>query len=198
MFYELAHFLQSKFPFLWAIVEWLNSELFSLRFRKQIKDLPQLLESYHFEYSIREATENDIGLLVSFFSIQPEESFVYFKPHGFDAETMKKILRRKSYLSFIVEYDSELIGYFFLRCFFNGKCFRGKIVDFRYRGRGIAKIIGRVSMDIASKIGLRMFGTISRKNQASLHSASAANTIRVIKELPDDYLYIEFLKKECE
>ena len=56
--------------------------------------------------------------------------------------------------------------------------------------------MGKVSMDITTALGMRMYGTISPENKASLASASAVNNVRVIKELPNHYLYIEYLPKE--
>ena len=96
---------------------------------------------------------------------------------------------------FVALDGNRIVGYCFLRCFANGKAFRGKIVDYRYRNRGIAKQMGIVTTQVATVMGLRMFGTISRHNYASKHSSEAVNEIRVIRELPDDYLYIEYLSK---
>lgn len=96
----------------------------------------------------------------------------------------------------IAKKENQIVGYVFLRCFFNGKCFRGKMVDYRWRGKGIAVLLGEVSTEIASVLRLRMFGTISKKNAASLYSSQASNDIKIVEELPDDYLYIEYLPKQ--
>ena len=80
--------------------------------------------------------------------------------------------------------------------FFIGKCFSGKVVDYRWRVKGIAVLMGELSTDIASALKLRMFGTISKNNASSLHSSQASNKIRILEELPDDYLYIEYLPKK--
>jgi hypothetical protein len=89
-----------------------------------------------------------------------------------------------------------MVGYFFLRCFFLGKCFRGKIVDYRWRNQGIAKMMGRISTDIAVRLGLRIYGAISRENVTSMASSSAVNEIKIIKDLPNNYVYIEYLPKK--
>ena len=91
--------------------------------------------------------------------------------------------------------NNEIVGYFFLRCFFNGKCFRGKIVDYRWRGKGIAVLMGKISTTIAKTLRMRMFGTISKSNLPSLASSQESNEIKIIKALPNDYLYIEYLPK---
>ena len=196
MLYRIAHIIQDKLPILWELIEWVNSLLFTIRYGRKLSFISKILQSYSEDYVLQEATLEDIDYIVSFFEEQPEESFSYFKPHRFDAKTIKKLIRRRSYLFFVVKKDEKVVGYFFLRCFFTGKCFRGKIVHYQYRGRGIAKLMGKASMDIAAAFGIRMFGTISTDNRASLASASAVNDVRVIKELPNNYLYIEYLPKE--
>jgi hypothetical protein len=97
---------------------------------------------------------------------------------------------------YVVEKDDCVVGYVFLRCLFNGKCFRGKMVDVNWREKGIAVLMGHLSTEIALHLGLRMFGTISKENYASLYSSQSSNEIKVVEELPNNYLYIEYLPKK--
>ena len=95
--------------------------------------------------------------MVKFFAEQPEQSFEFFTPHAFDAKTIKKLIRRKSHLSFLILDGDKIIGYYFLRCFFIGKSFLGKMVDYRYRGRGVGKTMCMSAMDVAMALGLRSY-----------------------------------------
>lgn len=195
MLYNIAHTLQSKVPIIWEMIEGLNSFLFSLRYRSKLKAVSSIWDAYSDEFKLREATANDVMALVHFFNEQPMEAFDYFKPHQFDEYTIRKLIKRKSFLFCVVETEGTIVGYFFIRCFFIGKCFRGKIVDYRWRNKGIAKVIGQATMDYAQALGLHLFGTISKSNPTSMASAAAVNDIRIIKELPDDNLYIEYFPK---
>ena len=93
-------------------------------------------------------------------------------------------------------HDQTIVGYFFLRCFINGKCFRGKIVDKNWQGRGIAKQMGIVMTKVSQALGMRMFGSISPENYASLASAKASNEIKIHQTLDNGYYYIEVLPKQ--
>lgn len=196
MLYQLSHYIKDKLPFIWDIIEYLNEKLFQLRYGRRLQNIPDCLCNIYGDYQIKEASMEDLFLLVDFFKEQPQESFSYFQPHGFDEKSLKKLIKRKSHIMVIAKKDNQIVGYVFLRCFFNGKCFRGKIVDYRWRGKGIAVLLGEVSTEIASVLQLRMFGTISKKNAASLYSSQASNDIKIVEELPDDYLYIEYLPKQ--
>ena len=90
----------------------------------------------------------------------------------------------------------QIVGYFFLRCFANGKAFRGKMVDKDHQRRGIAKLMGVAITKVATTLGVRMFGSISPENYASLASAKASNEVKIHKTLENGYYYIEFMEKK--
>jgi hypothetical protein len=195
MLYKLAHILRDRFGFLWNIVEWLNALVFALTHRAALKKIPEILQEFSDKFTLRLAAPADAAPLAKFFAEQPEEAFKFFKPHAFDEKTLSKIIKNKAFLTFLVLDGEKIVGYFFLRCFMNGKSFRGKIVDYRYRGKGIAKLQGLAATKVASALEMRVFGTISPENYASLASSKAVNETRIIKTLENGYYYIEYLPK---
>lgn len=196
MLYKLAHFLRDKFGFLWNIIEWLNALVFAMTHRAALKKVPELLRDFSDKFTLRLAEPADAAPLATFFAEQPEEAFKFFKPHAFDEKTLLKIIKNKAFLTFLVLDGEKIVGYFFMRCFVNGKSFRGKIVDYRYRGKGIAKLQGLAATKVATLLGVRVFGTISPENYASLASSKAVNETRILKTLDNGYYYIEYLPKE--
>ena len=196
MLYKIAHIIKERFGFIWDFIEWLNAMVFSLTHRKQLKTLPQVLARCSGEFQFRLAQASDAPALVGFFANQPEEAYEFFKPHDFDAKAIKKVIANKAFQTIIVWHDQTIVGYFFLRCFVNGKCFRGKIVDKNWQGRGIAKQMGIVMTKVSQALGMRMFGSISPENYASLASAKASNEIKIHQTLDNGYYYIEFLPKQ--
>lgn len=198
MLYKLAHILQGKFRFIWNLIEYANAMVFSMTHRRRMERIPSVLEecSSSFPFRILEAKVEDVDALLQFFSEQPESAFEFFRPHSFDAATITKNIKNKAFLPFIVVDGSKVVGYFFLRCFVNGKSFRGEIVDYRYRNKGIAKKMGLVMARVASALGLRVFGSISPDNYASLASAKVANEVQIIKTLDNGYYYVEYIPKQ--
>ena len=195
MLYKLAHILRDRFGFLWNIIEWCNAFVFALTHGAALKKIPGILEECSGQYTLRLAALADAAPLATFFADQPEEAFKFFKPHAFDEKTLSKIIRNKAFLTFLVLDGEKIVGYFFLRCFVNGKSFRGKIVDYRYRGKGIAKLEGLAMTKVAVATGIRMFGTISPDNYASLASSKAVNEVKIVETLDNGYYYIEYLPK---
>lgn len=226
MLYEIAHIIKERFGFIWDMVEWCNATVFSLMKGNAMKKIPSVLKECSDKYEIRLANVADVDGLVLFFTKQPEEAFTFFKPHEFDAKAVRKVVKNKAFLTFVVlsnvdtstssaqadddtlRYDDpsinhkpstinhQVVGYFFLRCFVNGKAFRGKMVDKDHQGRGIAKLMGVAMTKVATTLGVRMFGSISPENYASLASAKASNEVKIHKTLENGYYYIEFLPKE--
>ena len=56
--------------------------------------------------------------------------------------------------------------------------------------------MGLVTTQICHDMGFRLFATISKKNVKSMAYSKAVNEVRVIKELADDYIYVEYLLKK--
>lgn len=225
MLYEIAHIIKERFGFIWDMVEWGNATVFSLMKGNTMKKIPSVLKECSDKYEIRLAEVTDVDGLVQFFAKQPEESFTFFKPHEFDAKVVKKVVKNKAFLTFVVmdkvgsnglngsnslkgseggnhsnssniSEPKQIVGYFFLRCFVNGKAFRGKMVDKDHQRRGIAKLMGVAMTKVATTLGVRMFGSISPENYASLASAKASNEVKIHKMLENGYYYIEFMEKK--
>ena len=143
MLYEIAHIIKDKFGFLWGAIEWGNASLFSFIYGKRLKEIPAILKNCGDEtFLVRETNLEDASRLAAFFKEQPEEAFDYFKPHGFDEKSISKVLRNKAFLTYVVEEGNKIVGYFFMRSFVNNKTFKGYMVDYRQRGKGIARLMG--------------------------------------------------------
>ena len=196
MLYKIAHILRDRFGFLWNLVEWGNALVFALTHKAALKKIPAILRECSGTYTLRVAELADATALATFFAEQPEEAFKFFKPHAFDEKTLSKIIRNRAFLTFLVLDGEKIVGYFFLRCFVNGKSFRGRIVDYRWRNKGIAKQMGLTMNKIIAVLKVRLFGSISPDNYASWQSTKAVNDIRIIKTLDNGYYYIEYLPKK--
>lgn len=194
--YEAAHFIKDRLKPVWNLVEWGNAQCFALRYRKGLNQISEILNRHSTDFTVRLATEADSANLAKFFEEQPEEAFKFFKPHAFDEKSLKKIIRNQAFITFLVLSGETIVGYFFLRSFVNGKSFRGKIVDHRWQGRGIAKLMGKASTDVALALPIRMFGTISPENYASMASSKAVNEVKILNTLDNGYYYIEYLPKK--
>ena len=143
-----------------------------------------------------EASIKDVSALVEFFGQQPKEAFTFFHPHGFNEKAIAHVVKNRAFLTFVVWHDKELVGYFFLRCFFNGKGYRGRMVDNRWNNKGIGKLMSLAVNHIALTLGIRMFSSISPENYASLASVKATCDMKVIKTLENGYFYIEILPQK--
>ena len=77
MLYRIAHFLRDKMPWLWELVDILNSILFSLRFKGNLKALESVVHStYENESGMKIVPMANIPTenLVQFFAKQPKEA----------------------------------------------------------------------------------------------------------------------------
>lgn len=199
MLYAIAHFLRDKMPWLWNLVDILNSWLFSMRFGSKLRKIEiENLERYGKECGMRIVPIREVPteVMVAFFDAQPEEAFTFFKPHGFDAKSIKRLQRNLAFLGYVLLDGSAIAGYCFIRSFFMGKGFRGRMVGISRRGRGLGTLMNRLMNDVGFGIGLRLFETVSKRNVASYRSAMSASDVKVIEELEDDELYLEIVNSK--
>lgn len=193
MIYEFAHFLQRHLKPVWAVVESVNTGLFRMRYGSRLKRLPDVVSAYPGVVSVSPEDATD---LAAFFSKQPEDAFAYFRPHDFDWESLESLAKNPCRLMYVVKEEGEIVGYFFLRCYFFGKNFLGKMVDAGHQGQGIGQKMCCCAMDISQTLGMRMFESISKNNPGSLGATQKVLETRIVKELDNDVLYIEDIRKK--
>ena len=186
MLYKLAHIIQHNLPFLWNAVEECNALVFGIQKSKGLRTLGDCCSN-----GIRLATEDDAEALAGFFSRQPEGSYKWFRPHAFDVQSLRRLLRLRSYVIYVQEEDGQIIGYAFLRCFCNGKCFIGKMVDYRHQGKGVCTTLCRVGMRMATRLGIRMYESINKENVGSMKASEKACEVTMVETLEDGDVLIE-------
>ena len=193
MLYKIAHILRDKLSWLWDIIERLNGLIFNLRYGKRLRNFSftTIPDGYEIE-PINKIPTSD---LITFFDNQPEDAFMYFRPHGFDAKSIRLLQRNKAFLGYVLLDNTKgtIAGYCFNRCFFHGQGFRGRMVDIDYRGKGLGTTMNKILNEVGFCIGLRLFETVSKDNVASYRSALSASNVKVVKELPNNELYLEIL-----
>lgn len=193
MLYKIAHILRDKLSWLWNIIEWMNSVVFSLRYGKRLRKF--VFTTVPEEYEIVPIRAVSTEKLVAFFSRQPVDAYTYFRPHGFDEKSIKRLQKNKAFLGYVLKdkENEEIAGYCFNRCFFHGQGFRGRMVDINSRGKGLGTAMNKILNEIGFGIGLKLFETVSKNNIASYKSALSASKVRVVEEMPNNELYLEIL-----
>lgn len=193
MLYQLAHILRDDFPLLWNAADAINGWLFAIRYGNKSEEIVrQCNEECPYQIvPLRDCLTEDI---VVFFKHQPNEAFRFFRPHGLDSRSINRLKKNRAFLAYMLKDGDVSVGYFFLRSFFWGKCFRGRMVDIAWRGKGIGTLMNRVMNRIGFGMGMRIFETVSKDNIASYKSAVAASKCRIIKEM-DNNEYIEVINE---
>lgn len=193
MLYKIAHILRDRLGWLWHIIEKMSAMLFSMRYGRILKDLAlkEIPKGYIIQTIEDVATEH----IVEFFNRQPEEAFTFFRPHGFDEKSIKRLQKNRAFLGYVLidKSNGQIAGYCFNRCFFHGVGYRGRMVDIDYRGKGLGTAMNKILNEVGFGIGLRLFETVSKDNLASYKSALSASNVKVVKEMPHNELYLEIL-----
>ena len=204
MLYKIAHVLRDKMPWIWKLTSILNSFVFLLRYGKKMGSVPPainkalLMTRQEPFYTISAVSQEDCKEMEKWLLEQPDESFIYFHPHGFKLKDLHTLAADHSFLSYLVrsKESGDIVGYFLMRSFFWGDCYRGYFVDYRWRHKGINKLMNYCATEIAEILNLKSFGTIASENAASMKSAEAVNEIKIIKILDNGDYYVQYLPKK--
>jgi len=161
------------------------------------KVLPGVFEEFTSSAVLfKRLSATDIKPLYDLIRSQPTPDLTYFKPHGFDLRSLQAQLKMPSFLMMGAFEGDKMVGYFFLRFFFNRKCFVGRLIDKDQRGKGIGLIMNKIMYETAWRMHFRCQSTISKNNAAVMKAHSKNMHMVVLKELRNDYLLVEFVKKD--
>lgn len=194
-------FIKHKLSFLWSFAEYLNGLLVSWlwggKIQRQIEICCQKANCE--EWIFRSIKESELPALNLFFSSQPDESYRYFKPHGFELNTLRRLSHNPAFRMLGAwSKEGELVGYFLIRFFANRHAFVGFIVGQEFQGRGLAQDMGRVALNICWNVGFRSFATVAAANERALKAYRRINDFAIRKELAGGYLYIEYIKDQVK
>ncbi len=189
-------YLKHHVPFIWKMVEVLNAFLFRLLYGKRIRQVSDevIARADLPGYVFRRLVKNDLPELERLLGSQPAARVAFFKPHGFCRKSLETVYANPAFLMMGVFDGSRLAGYFFLRCFWNKKCFVGRLVDAPYEGKGLGRAMNGILYPIAWQMGFRCLSTISKNNRDVMRSHAGNPAMRVVKELTGGYMLVEFVQ----
>jgi len=197
---KILIYIKHHLRFLWDIIERINGYIFYVLFKSRMEAvLPSVFnEAERSSFTFRRINLPDAEALHLLLKSQDVADLEYFSPHKFDLESIRKQCRNKSFLMMGAFDDMKIIGYFFLRFFINKKCFVGRLIDKHYRGKGIGLVMNYIMYETSWRMGFRCLSTISRNNKYVMKAHAKNQSIRILKELNNDYLLVEFVRDTKE
>ena len=188
-------FIKHRIPWLWGVVDRVNASLYKVLHRQRMSAEAQCaFAEFRLEgFDFRSLLPGDLDALKNLLERQGEERLRFFRPHDFDRSSLGKMCRNPSFLMFGVFRGQAIVGYFFLRCFWNRKCFVGRLIDKDYERLGIGRIMNQIMYNIAWRSGFRCMTTISRANALVVRSHRSNPHARVLGPLGDGYILVEFV-----
>ena len=196
----LAYLLKQRAPRLFLLMErvacWVVNVQFGSRVTAAASD--SLVEGAinGQPAQMRAVYYSDFLEIKSFLDDLPADWLKYFNPHSFEADGLKSVLHTRAFLKYGLFVDKRLQGYALLKLAPTGSAFIGLLVHPDLSGLGLGKFIVEYLYWQASLAGLRTRSTISKSNTASLRSHGAVADYKIIAELPNDYIMIEFPAEE--
>ena len=140
---------------------------------------------------IRPIGTGDLDRLDALISAMPEEHLKFFHPHGLDRDSLRKVLKARSILTFGLFQRDELVAYALLKLFATKRAYLGRVVAPAMAGSGIGRFLNRYLYWHGYKLGFAVCGTVSKDNLASLRSHAAVRPYKFVAILPNDFRLME-------
>ena len=193
---KILIYIKHHLGVLWYLIEWANGFLFYYIYSAKLEKIIPLVFCNFSQppFSYRRMSIHDAGALSKLINAQSESDISYFHPHGFDDHSIRNQFENRSFLMMGAYDGDRLVGYFFLRFFANKKSFVGRLIDKEYRSRGIGLVMNSIMYEISWQMGFRCLSTISRRNTAVIKAHGKNQAMKVLKDLQNDYLLVEFIK----
>lgn len=197
---KILIFIKHHINFLWKMIEGVNGLVFFMIYKSKLdKVLPTVFNENSLQpFYYRKLTLSDADSIHNLINMQNPSDLEYFHPHGFDIVSIRKQLKNSSFLMMGTFDEEKIIGYFFLRFFINRQCFVGRLIDKEYRGKGIGTVMNSIMYKTAWTMDFRCLSTISRDNIAVMRAHAKNPVIKVLKELQNNYILVEFVQKDQE
>jgi hypothetical protein len=194
---KILLYIKHKLPVIWKLIEWFNGLIFCVLYGKKMRNtIHQVCTEFSGkEFKGRRLIQTDLPALASLIAVQAPERLTYFQPHGFDVKSLLQVLRNPAFLMMGVFDGPLLVGYFFLRCFWNRKCFVGRLIDEPFEHKGIGRMMNDIMYNIGWRTGFRVLSTISKNNHRIMKSHAHNPAMVVLKELDNEYLLVEFINR---
>jgi GNAT superfamily N-acetyltransferase len=193
---RVAYLIKHRFPVLFRPIAGLARAVTVLRYglrREQALGRATLVGTVSGQPAeIRPIRKGDVAMLAGFLAAMPEEQLKFFRPHGFDAPAVERVVRSRAFMTYGLFVEGRLNAYALLRLSPTGSAFIGLLVAPSLQGRGLGRFLVHYLYWQASLAGFRVRSTISQHNAATVRAHRAAADYRVVAELPNDYLMIEF------
>lgn len=188
-------YLKHNLPFVWKLVAFVNSLLFSILHKTRFQKATNMVIKEHAlqGFVFREIGKGDLPELEWLLASQSPQRVAFFKPHDFHARALLKAYNDPAFLMMGVFDGSRMAGYFFLRCFWNRKCFVGRLIDEPFEGKGIGRVMNDIMYHISWEAEFHCLSTISKNNRPVMRSHAKNPHLKILSELPNDYLLVEFV-----
>jgi hypothetical protein len=195
---KILIFIKHHLSFLWRIIEWGNGIVFYSLYKSRMDKVSQMvfIEYTVPPFSYRRLNESDAEELFDLIKSQETSDLHFFHPHGLDLISIRRQYKNLSFLMMGAFDGDKMVGYFFLRFFVNKKCFVGRLIDKKYRSKGIGSVMNSIMYETSWRMGFRCLSTISRNNKAVMHAHAKNHTLIVLKELHNNYLLVEFVREK--
>jgi hypothetical protein len=191
---RIAYVIKYKVPWAYAVAEWIARGLTLLAYGGRIR---RAKEAGTIRGSVcgvpavmRPLGADDCGAMARMFESFPQEHLKFFRPHGLDAKSLRRVLRRRDFMAYGLFVGEQMQAYGLIKLFLTKKAYIGRLVAPSLTGLGLGKFLSLYLYWQTNRLGFWPYSTIHHDNLASLRSA--VRPYEVVAQFPNGFSLIRF------
>lgn len=189
---SMIRYIKNKLPYLWKVIEIINSISISLLYKKELVRIMNNICSYQIsdKIFIKLAKTDNVIRINELLSQADANDVKYFRPFEFSEKKILCLVKNNANQFYFLSDRTNLIGIFFLRFFGNKQAYLGFYIVKEKRGHGIGTQILKILIQSFQNSNILLSATVSKNNVASLKSHLKAGFI-IKKELANDFVLLQ-------
>jgi len=142
--------------------------------------------------TMRPLDVGDLDHLLSMIAAASEDHLRFFHPHGLDRESLRRVLKSRTILTYGLFKGDDLVAYAIIKLFVTKKAYIGRLVAPALAGLGIGRYLIRYLYWQGYRLGFSFHATIHEDNIASMQSHAGVRPYQVVADLPNGYRLIRY------
>ncbi len=148
--------------------------------------------------TMRPLDVGDLDQLFSTIAAASEDHLRFFHPHGLDRQSLRRVLKSRTILTYGLFKGDDLVAYALIKLFVAKRAYIGRLVAASMAGLGIGRFVTRYLYWQGYQLGFSLRATVHQDNIAVLRSHDAVRPSKVIADLPNGFKLREYSFQDAD
>lgn len=170
----------------------LTLALYGRRIRRALSDAALSGTIFGERATMRPLDVGDLDQLDAMIAAGSEDHLRFFHPHGLDRESLRRVLKSRTILTYGLFKGDGLVAYAIIKLFVTKKGYIGRLVAPALAGLGVGRYLIRYLYWQGYRLGFSFHATIHEDNVACTQSHAGVRPYQVVADLANRFKLVRY------